>query len=380
MATEMSIHDLGQSQHVTDDEIAEVFGELGTKDPNAEVTKIPGADDQGGPSGDDQGTQDNQGAGTGDDDLDEDDDRSARQSAEELAAATPEEREAARERDRTRRQNQRQRQRTKIESLERQLANTLATNQELSARVHAIENSNQSSQLVQFQSAERDAAQAIDGLKQIIADATAKGDGVRAAEATEAMARVIREQERLTISRQQFEQQLTAPRQRSTSTPNTTMDPETMSQAQAFLKRNSWYKGPNAPDRDSKIMALLDRELFNEGWNPASPTYWTELENRAKSHIAHRFNGSQEQEGRQMTTNNNGQGHNAGQGQRRPKSPIAGGGNINSNGGKNSRENYDIGRDRVQALKDSGIWDNEAARKRVIAQWQKDDAEAARNS
>lgn len=376
MGIEMSLSDLGQSQHVTDEEIAEVFGELTQKDPNAETTPIPGADDQGGEDqgqgNGDQGTQDPQSQG-GDDD-DDDEDRSTRQSAEEQAAATPEEREAARERDRNRRQNQRQRLKAKTEALERQLANQLATNQELAQRIHALENTNQSSQLAQFRNAENQASQAIQGLKDIIADATAKGDGVRAAEANEAMARVIREQERLTNARQLFEQQLTAPRQRQTAAPNQSMDPETLSQAQAFLRKHPWYKGPKSNDRDSKVMAMLDKEMFDEGWNPASPTYWSELESRAKQYIGHRFNGSTDQEGNQMTTNNNGQAHNAGQGQRRPKSPIAGGGNINSNGARNQRADFNIGRDRVQALKDSGIWDNPEARKRVIAQWQKQDA------
>lgn len=370
MSTELTTADLGQTFTVSDDDLAQFGKTLSEKDetidPNMPGTTEAdtGNEDQGA-----QDTQDTHGQSGDheDDDVDGDDEGRTRQSQEEQEAGTPEERAAIRERNRQGRLNQRQRQRQRIDTLERQLANSIASNQELAQRIGQLEGTNQHTQLASFAQAERNAAEAVQGLQAIIADASSKGDGARVAEATVALQTLLLEQRDLVVSKQQFEQSLRQPRQQKPQA----VDPETMRHAQAFMSRNSWYKGPRAPDRDSRIMAMLDQELFNEGWNPSQASYWTELETRAKGYLSHRFNGRQT-DGGQMQDQNNDQGHNAGQGTRRPKSPIAGGGTNRSNGGGN-QQTVTMNEARVRAMKEAGIWDDPKRRAKVIAQYQKID-------
>lgn len=371
MSTELTTADLGQTFTVSDDDLAQFGKTLNEKDETIDPN-MPGgnSDEPGAGSENDTGalnTQDTHGQDDDHEDDEGDDEGRTRQSAEEQEAGTPEERAAIRERNRQGRLNQRQRQRQRIDALERQLANQISTNQELIQRVGQLEGGAQHGQLAAFSQAERNAAEAVTGLQAIIADASSKGDGARVAEATVALQTLLLEQRDLQASKQQFEQSLRQPRQQKTQT----VDPETMRHAQSFMQRNSWYKGPRAADRDSRIMAMLDQELFNEGWNPAQASYWTELESRAKGYLGHRFNNRQP-EGGQMQDQNNDQGHNAGQGTRRPRSPIAGGGSNQSNGGGN-KATVTMNEARVRAMKEAGIWDDPKRRAKVIAQYQKID-------
>jgi hypothetical protein len=59
-----------------------------------------------------------------------------------------------------------------------------------------------------------------------------------------------------------------------------------------WLSKNSWYD-PSGKDTDSRIAKIIDSDLAGEGWDPADPEYWDELDNRLKERLPHRYTGKQ---------------------------------------------------------------------------------------
>jgi hypothetical protein len=66
---------------------------------------------------------------------------------------------------------------------------------------------------------------------------------------------------------------------------------ETVQQnATDWLHSNRWYD-PSGKDTDSRIAKVVDNALASEGWDPADPEYWEELDNRLKERLPHRYTG-----------------------------------------------------------------------------------------
>jgi hypothetical protein len=88
--------------------------------------------------------------------------------------------------------------------------------------------------------------------------------------------------------------------------------------ADDFAERNEWYR-PDVRrsdgairDMDTRIVLLIDNDLAEEGFDPATPDYWDELEDRARERLPHRFQQAQ-------PTNGNGQRQPAQQRQVQPE-------------------------------------------------------------
>lgn len=111
-----------------------------------------------------------------------------------------------------------------------------------------------------------------------------------------------------------------------------------------FISKNSWFK-PNSPDLDTKTALAIDADLYEEGYDPNSPEYWEELQDRVKQRLPHLF--------RRDTS--------------KPKN-IVGGNNKSSIGGK-APESVSLPKEFVQALKDADMWDDEKKRKEAIKQY-----------
>lgn len=115
--------------------------------------------------------------------------------------------------------------------------------------------------------------------------------------------------------------------------------------ATQWLNSNRWYD-PSGKDTDSRIAKVIDNALASEGWDPSDPEYWDELDNRLKERLPHRYTGK------------------------------TGGGDRNRRGGTSSgrtdvsgsavKNTFTLSRDRVQALKDAGMWDDPSKRAKAI--------------
>ena len=115
--------------------------------------------------------------------------------------------------------------------------------------------------------------------------------------------------------------------------------------ATQWLNSNRWYD-PSGKDTDSRIAKVIDNALASEGWDPADPEYWDELDNRLKERLPHRYTGK------------------TGGGDRNRRSGTSSGRTDVS--GSAVKNTFTLSRDRVQALKDAGMWDDPSKRAKAI--------------
>lgn len=255
-----------------------------------------------------------------------------------------EEREAIRERRRKERHNKKQAQREREDTLRRELAARDAVISELRGKVDLIERRNTGSEMAQLENSKKQAVQAYNFFKDQIRIGTESGNGAAVADATEKMFQAQRRLDDLTKFESAFKQKQQAPQP---------LDPRLVNHAQGWMERNKWYD-PTAKDQDSRIAMTLDQQMANEGWNPTTPEYWQELDTRIKKYLPHRASSGK-------ISNN------------KPRSVVPGSGRESSSSAGGASTSYKLSGDRVQALKDAGIWDDPKQRAEAIKRFREFD-------
>jgi hypothetical protein len=119
----------------------------------------------------------------------------------------------------------------------------------------------------------------------------------------------------------------------------------------------SWYDPIKGNDEDTAIAKLVDERLMEEGYNPASPDYWDELDERLQKRLPHLYNRT-----RRETSG------------RRPKSFVTS--SERETGGASGRNTFTLSPEQVRAMKDAGFWDDPDKRNKMIKRY----ATEARNS
>lgn len=221
----------------------------------------------------------------------------------------------------------------KIAALERR-------NEELAKRLAAVESTAVSFQFAQVDKAIEDEATRVE---------YAKMKMLQAAQANDAAAQV-EYLEQLTEAKKRLEQiqaykkhQIELARQPKQNVP-TPVNVEVQRNATDWLKKNKWYD-PQARDTDSRIAKVVDQELADEGWDPSDPEYWEELDNRLQTRLPHRYAAKTGSTARRV-------------------SPTASARTANPT--SKSTNTITLSRDRVQAIKDAGAWDNPTLRNKMI--------------
>lgn len=261
---------------------------------------------------------------------------------------TAEEAEARRERNRARRAQNKESRKNYIESLKRELASRDAVINDLASRVASVEQRSVGSQLSQIDAGIKEAEQYYNHFKTINQQAIEQANGAAAVDAQEKMFAAQQRYQVLQNAKKQMSQQATKP---------APLDPRLKANAEAWMAKNEWYD-PSGSDMDSDVVLKLDDRLVKEGWNPTTEEYWEELDARVKKYLPHRANS----------------GHNSTQGSQPSKQrvPVAGS-NRDSGGGQ--KATYRLSAERVQALKDAGIYDDPVKRTEAIRRFQAYDKE-----
>ena len=251
--------------------------------------------------------------------------------------------EQKRERRRKERHDRKARQKEREETTKRELAAERRARQELEQRLAQLEGRDRSREIAQVDETIKRANNAYDHWKTKLAEAMEQHDGQAAALATEKMVEAREAYSKLTQFKQNYEKS-----QGSQNKPN--LDPVMVNHAQKFMGEHNWYKHGGA-DTDSRIVMQLDQSLAEEGWNPSTPEYWDELRARVKKYLPHRIAG-----GKVSTVNDK-------QSQRTNKAVVGGGGGESAaSGGKV----FKLSKERVQALKDAGQWNDPKTREAAI--------------
>lgn len=247
-------------------------------------------------------------------------------------------REARREERRLKKELQKQRDASakhKISSLERR-------NEELARRLANLENSAVSFKMAQIDKAVEDEATRVEYAKMKMLEAAQNNN---AAGQIEYLDQLTEAKQKLQQLQHYKKQQLEAAKKPQKQNVPNPVSREVEDNAKSWLNKNSWFD-PEARDTDSRIAKVIDQELSQDGWDPADPEYWDELDNRLSQRLPHRYTAK---------------GGNASQ--RRPAGPAASSRTASPTAKPNT---ITLSRERVQAIKDAGAWDNVEKRNKMI--------------
>jgi hypothetical protein len=265
------------------------------------------------------------------------------EAAEEQAAASDEEREAIRERRRQERQMKKNYRKEKEESYKREIEGLRRQVAEMNEWKNSVEHRRVNSGVAQLDKALRESMDAIEVAKKAIREATETQNGEALVDAQELYYVARKRAEDLGRLRQNITRQMQAP-------PQQNIDPAVVRNAQGWMDGKEWYD-PTGRDPDSRVALTIDNAMAEEGWDPRTPEYWSELDNRLKKYLPHRYNsgytGSNESKGRKTPT----------------------GGSSQTVSAKSSSREYRLSPERVRAMKEAGMWDDPDKRKKMIQRY-----------
>lgn len=251
---------------------------------------------------------------------------------------TDAERESIRERRRKERHDKKQAQRDREDTLKRELSARDRVIEEQNQRLSLLERKSAGGEMAQIDAGIKQASDATQYFEQQIAQATAANDGAGVAQAVRNMMAAEKKAQELANIKKAYQQNNNRP---------TPLDPRLVSHAQRFMSDNAWYN-PQSGDMDSKLTVALDNEVAKRGFNPANEDYWEELNKEIKKYLPHRLKSDNVNGARQESR----------------KSVVTGSGRESSSSG--SRNTFTLSPDRVQALKDAGMWDDPTARDKAV--------------
>ncbi len=145
---------------------------------------------------------------------------------------------------------------------------------------------------------------------------------------------------------------------RASSQETAPANPRLVKLANSWMERNPWYD-PDSGDEDTQIAKIIDNKLVAEGWDPASPDYWEELDNRLQKRLPHRYTQSHDEPSRRS----------------KPRSIVTGSGREGSSS-RGSGSSFVLSPEQVRAMKDAGFWDDPQKRAKMIKRY----AQEARNA
>jgi hypothetical protein len=213
-------------------------------------------------------------------------------------------------------------------------------NEDLARRIAAMENVATSYQFAQIDKSIEDEATRVEYAKMKMLQAAQENDPAAQMEYLEQLTDA---KQRLQQVQHYKKQQLEVAKTPKQNVPNE-MAAEVQRNATQWLKKNSWYD-PNARDTDSRIAKVIDQELAADGWDPSDSEYWEELDNRLSARLPHRYTSK-------------------GGNTKRSAGPTASSRVANTTSAKPGT--ITLSRERVQAIKDAGSWDDVEKRNKMI--------------
>lgn len=138
-------------------------------------------------------------------------------------------------------------------------------------------------------------------------------------------------------------------------------DTNVVKNTNTWMNRNRWFT-PGGTDRDSRLATVIDNEVAEDGFDPRTSEYWRELDRRLLDVLPHRVRTGRREEidddedGQEMQTQSQ-------QVRQRvtPRQVVSTSGE--SGGG---RRRITLSKERIQAIKDAGYWENQVERNKMV--------------
>lgn len=258
-----------------------------------------------------------------------------------LEGETEEDREAIREARREERRLKKELKKQRDLSAKNKITALERRNAELAERLAKVESTASSYQFAQLDKAIEDEATRVEYAKMKMMQAAQAND---VAAQVEYLEQLTDAKQRLNQAQHYKKQQLEAAKAPKQNVPNPA-NSEVQLNATRWLKKNAWYD-PQARDTDSRIAKVIDQDLAQDGWDPADPEYWEELDNRLSARLPHRYTSKGGKDGRKSA------------------GPTASSRVANTTSQKAGT--ITLSRDRVQAIRDAGAWDDVEKRNKMI--------------
>jgi len=223
-------------------------------------------------------------------------------------------------------------------------------NEQMAERLAVLEKRTQGADAARLDKAIEDAGVRLHYAKLQIKEATETADGAKLAEANEAWYEARRQIESLEALKKRAIAEPSSP-----AVPRAP-DPRLKRLASDWMAKRDWYD-PNGTDMDSRVAVQVDTALAEEGWDPTSPEYWEELDNRLTKYLPHRYNGGTDDRQSSEAT------------QRRPRSVVTGSDRDTRGGSTGGSNQFTLSPERVRAIKEAGRWDNIAERNKMIRKY-----------
>lgn len=272
-------------------------------------------------------------------DDDDFDDQTPPAKANEGNMTIEEVRNARREERRLRRKINKQKNNHLVEALKKQ-------NDELSNRLAAVEKKTSGAELARVDKAIEDAGVQVEYAKMKMKEAVSISDGEGLAKAQELWYESKRKLESLEALKANATKHMTQP-QKNINVP----DPMVQRLAADWMEDNPWYD-PNGRNEESQIAQLIDKRLTEEGFDPTTEDYWDELDARMQRYLPKQS----AQAASQRTA--------------RPRSVMTSSGREGMATTKSNE--FRLSPDRVNAIKEAGLWNDPVARQNAIrkyAEW-----------
>lgn len=301
--------------------------------------------------------------------LDDEDDDPAVRSAEE-ASMTEAQLEARREKRRKERKDKRERLQQRFATLEAQILARDEVIDGLQRQLNGLGQRGIEADRATLAQRIRQAQDNIAYLESVIEDGTKSQNGAAVAKATTALGETQLQLRQLRSYAQRMEQAASRPAQEE-------LDPRAKPLGMQWLMDNSSWYDPRSNDPISVATRAVDNQLVSEGFDPRSPVYWEELTRRTQP-LRARVEASRSNAPPPPPADS---GYNAGASQGKPRSPVAPGSSgdglsVASGGGGQAQKSFVLSPDRVQALKDAGIWDDPTKRADAIRRFRQYDAQS----
>jgi hypothetical protein len=261
--------------------------------------------------------------------------------ADDDGGETEEEREAIREARRKERRLKKDLNKQREVSAKNKISALERRNAELAERLAKVENTTASYQFAQIDKALEDESTRVEYAKMKLLQAAQENNAAAQVEYLEELTDAKQRLQQIQHYKKQQVEEAKAPKQNVPNKVNT----EVQQLATQWLKKNSWYD-PQARDTDSRIAKVIDQDLVSDGWDPSDSEYWEELDNRLQSRLPHRYASKGSKEGK------------------RSPGPTASSRVANATAQKPGT--ITLSRERVQAIKDAGAWDDVERRNKMI--------------
>lgn len=263
-----------------------------------------------------------------------------------------EEREKIRERRREQRKHKKEMAKAREQVLRSELAARDQMLEAMQQRLAALEQNGTGNAVAHIDQTLNQLANAYVEARTYLEQGTEKQNGKLVAEATERMQQIRLEAEKLAHRKNAIVNSVRTAQQ----TPQ--IDPRLKNYAGEWMRENSWYN-PEGKDRETSLVRSIDAGLANEGWNPNTPEYWEELSERIKTALPHRAKSDYTDDNRRTEQRT------------KTSSPVAGSSRASVNSKSNS--GYTLSPERVEAMKEAGVWDDPKKRAAMIEAYKRYD-------